>query len=299
MRLAYLILAHDMPVHLGRLVAALRPTGGKAFIHVDVRSDERPFREVTMAMPVSFAPPHQRMAVHWCGFSMVEATFRLLEMAFADGADRFVLLSGADYPVQSPAVLCACLEQDLEFIQIDRRLNPFGDSHFDRCANRVFAGDFASSNPRTGHPKLVNLVERAAAYLPNRAYGLPIYYGASWWALTHAAVADILKVRRDKPTAISWFRFSRSPDEMVFQTLLKASSRSHKIAYDATRPGFASHRHRAALHYANWDRPNPAVPRIVERQDFDEIIASGAMFARKIDPIRSKTLLDHLDDCNM
>ena len=295
MRLANLILAHNFPTHLGRLVAALRPTGGTTFVHVDVRLDERPFREATMATPVVFAPPDRRIAVHWCGFSMVEATLRLLEMAFADGADRFVLLSGTDYPVQAPTALRTYLEQDLEFIQVDRLLDPLGESHFDRCANRVFAGDFTTTNLRTGRPGLVHLVERVAARLPRRTYDLPIYYGASWWALTRAAVADILRIRRDEPAAIIWFRFSRSPDEMVFQTLLKASSRSHKIAFDATMPGFAVRPHRAALHYANWDRPNPAAPRVVERQDLDEIIASGALFARKFDPLRSASLLDQLD----
>lgn len=298
-RLAYLILAHNAPTHLGRLIAALQPTGGTVFVHVDVRSDERPFREATMGMPVVFVPFHQRMAIHWCGFSMVEATLRLVKMAFTDGADRFVLMSGTDYPVKSPAALRAYLEQDLEFIQIDRLLDPLGNSHFDRCANRAFAGDFTLSNPRTGRPGLVNLVERVAAYLPRRTYSLPIYYGPSWWALTRTAIADILRIWRDEPTAIAWFRFSRSPDEMVFQTLLKSSSRSHKLAFDATIPEFTIPRHRAALHYANWDRPNPAVPRIVEQEDYDEILASGALFVRKIDPVRSKNLIDNLDAYNM
>lgn len=296
LRIAYLILAHNVPTHLGRLLAALEATGGTAFVHVDARADERPFRAAAMAaMAAAFVPDNRRMAIHWCGFSMVEATFRLLEMAFGDGADRFVLLSGADYPVQPPALIRARLEQDQEFIQIDRRLDPLGEDQFDRCANRVFAGNSALTNPRTGNPRLVHLIERVTARLPQRTYGLPIYYGASWWALTRPMVADILRIRRDKPTAISWFRFSRSPDEMVFQTLVKASSRADRVAFDATVLGFVPRPHQAALHYACWDRPNPALPRIVEEQDLDEIIASEALFARKIDPIQSAALLDRLD----
>lgn len=294
MLIAYIILAHNHPTHLCRLVSALDGPESRFHIHIDRRVDDGPFRAATASSDIDFLADDQRLAINWCGFSMVEATLRMLAAAHAGGADRYVLLSGSDYPVQSNAEIRSCLASDREFIQVDRLLAPLGDDHFDRCANRVFLGDHQLTNERTGRPRIVRLAGRLAAKLPRRRYRMPVYYGPSWCALTRAAVDHLLRVRQDDPAALSWFRLARSPDEMVFQTLLKASPFVDQIAFDATG-NFVPKAHRAALHYANWDRPNPNAPRTVDLEDLPDILASGALFVRKIDPSRSAGLLDHLD----
>ena len=295
MLIAYIILAHNHPMHLGRLISALDGPESRFYVHIDRRVDDTPFRAATASNNVAFLADEQRLAVNWCGFSMVEATLQMLAVAHDSGAERYVFLSGTDYPTQSDAAIRRRLAPEQEFIQVDRRLAPLGNDHFDSCANRVFLGDHPLTNERTGRPRIVRLAERLAAKLPRRRYRMPVYYGASWCALTAGAVDHLLRMRRDDPDALSWFRFARSPDEMVFQTLLKASPFADRIAFDATEGDFQPKAHRAAFHYANWSRPNPNAPRIVDTEDLADILASDALFVRKIDPSRSAALLERLD----
>ena len=100
MKIAYLILAHGSPKHLARLVAALSSNSATFFIHVDRKSDILPFAAI-QGQAIRFSDT--RIPVYWGDFSQVEATLTLLRAALDCNAkfERFVLLSGADYPVSN------------------------------------------------------------------------------------------------------------------------------------------------------------------------------------------------------
>ena len=217
-------------------------------------------------------------------------------MTSAHQPSRFVLLSGVDYPVQSMERIEEVLWQEKEYIQIDRETDPTGNSHFDRCLNRRFLGDNKLFNPRTARP-IVNRVVREVEYRLVRGYpkGLRVFYGPTWWALTREAVDRVLVYVKENPSVARWFSGARAPDESMFHTILKASSRAADIAFDATRPGeppFGTHRH--ALHYVDWTT-GPGRPRTLELVDLNTILESGALFARKMSSSRSAELLDALD----
>ena len=92
MRAAYLILAHNNPAMIRRLVTALQCDGASFYIHVDGKVGPAPFVEVVKDLPhVQFVEP---VRVQWGGFSLVEATLRLMHRAHNDRADRYTLLSG-------------------------------------------------------------------------------------------------------------------------------------------------------------------------------------------------------------
>ena len=79
MRIAYLILAHNTPNHLARLVRALDSPNVDFFIHVDRKSDISRFRDRLSQPNVAFLK--DRIAVYWGDFSDVEATVRLIKEA--------------------------------------------------------------------------------------------------------------------------------------------------------------------------------------------------------------------------
>jgi len=101
MKISYLILAHNNPEHLLRLIHSLSTTDSFFFIHIDKKTPFYLF-ERTWAPNVSLAK--RRIEVHWGEFSLVEATLHLIQQALDSpfGCDYLVLLSGVDYPLQSP-----------------------------------------------------------------------------------------------------------------------------------------------------------------------------------------------------
>ena len=84
---------------LARLVGALAGQGAAFYVHIDRKVDPAPFAQALAAMrDVHFVEP---VRVNWMGFSIVEATLRLMRAARRQGYDRYSLLSGQDYPIRS------------------------------------------------------------------------------------------------------------------------------------------------------------------------------------------------------
>jgi len=293
---AFLILAHEHPALLARLVHRLEHPESAIFVHVDRKRDCQPFKSA-VGDGALFLEDEARIESHWGAYSVIRATLNLVRTAceIAPMTERFVLLSGVDYPVLSTEEIIKFLSKDVEVIQVDRALDPCGRSEFDRCANRIFLGERGFMNPRTGHAWL-NWCRALVARVPRvPAYGATIFYGPPHWALTREAVQIILKIEQAAPEKIQWFRYALYPDEMVFHTLLKHSARADKIVYDATKVTPHWHPRLAGIGYIDWDNPNPSTPRILELGDLAQIRASGAMFARKMHPGRSAALMDALD----
>ena len=281
---------------LQRLVERLDHPDAVFVVHIDRKSDEGPFR-AALGERVSFVPQQDRVKVFWCGFSTtasILATIKTALVVYPD-AERFVLLSGVDYPIRPIDEIMATVASDVERIAVDRQLNWRGYDWLDTYANRVFLGDNQLLNPRTAHPLVSKFIRAAERRLPRLTpYPLPIFHGAGWWALTRAAIEVILSAESDDRRSLGWFKRARVPDEMVFQTLLMNSPRASYIEYapgrDRARPA-----HLSGVHYVDWTRPNPDLPRTLDLTDAERMQASGALFARKIDPVRSAPLLDALD----
>ena len=105
MRLAYLILAHNTPNHLCRLVRALNSPNAVFFIHVDRKSTIRSYRDSLSQPKVTFL--EDRVDVYWDGFSRVDATIKLINESLncSPESGYLVLLSASDYPLRSPTYI--------------------------------------------------------------------------------------------------------------------------------------------------------------------------------------------------
>jgi hypothetical protein len=265
-----------------------------------MKADIKQFHGDGFGENVTFLPMSHRVNVHWCGYSSCIAILNLLRYAMASELQpsRFVLLSGVDYPVQPMECIREVISEDREFIQIDRETDPNGTSHYDRCLNRRFLGDNKLLNLRTSPAPLDRIVRKLENRLVRRyPKGLRVFYGPTWWTLTREAVVEVLAYIEENRPVARWFSGARVPDESLFQTILKASSRAEKIAFDATRlnePPFGVHRH--ALHYIDWTNRNPNLPRTLALSDLPTILNSGALFARKMSSAKSAELLDALDE---
>jgi hypothetical protein len=292
---AFLILAHEHPGHLGRLVRRLAHPQARTFVHVDGKQPLAPFQEA-VGDHAHLLEDADRIPAYWGAFSVIRATFNLLRraVALAPRTERFFLISGVDYPLLPVDRILEALRPDRELIQVDRALDPRGSTKFDRNAYRLFLGENRYLNPRTG-PQWLQGVRFVIARMPRwKAYPGTVFYGPPHWALTRAAV-DYLLAAEHEGDRVKWFRHTLYPDEMVFQTLLKHSPFAGRMAYDGTARSRDWHPRRAGPNYIDWENPNPNLPRALELSDLPELQASGAFFARKMHPERSAKLLDALD----
>ncbi len=297
---AFLVLAHHHPEMLDRLLGRLSAPWAHGLIHVDAKAGKESFARVIEKHPAwTLLPDRDRVDVRWAGFSIVTAILSLYRHAVLRRPDteRFVLLSGCDYPLRPIEEIGHLISKDLDLIQIDRRLDANGDSEFDRIANRLFLGNYRPLNPRSGNRWVVAGIRRIEAKI-RRPFprGISIYYGSCWHCLTRNSVDSVLRFVSERPKVLNWFRHAGVPDEMLIHTILKTKGYEGKIAYDATvDPNLNRPATDQGTHFVEWNRPNPLSPRILDVDDVDLLTASTALFARKFDPIRSRALLDYLD----
>src|SRR5690349_20391962 len=98
MKIAYLIICNSNQKHLNRLLKALASDQADFFVHIDKKS-KNVFELPSWPNIYKLA---NTVSVYWGGFSIVEATIRLMKEAKkTKNYDYYILLSGSDYPVRS------------------------------------------------------------------------------------------------------------------------------------------------------------------------------------------------------
>lgn len=294
MKLAYLILAHNHPDHLQRLISALHEEWTQFYVHIDTKatmSDFAPLRALPQARFIE-----ERVDACWGGYSLVQATLNLMAAALRDRptADWFILLSGADYPIRSNLDLYRFFESSRsEHIGLMQMPSPDSRKPLSRLERFHFEG--SRSRPKAKRV-LLNQTNRLLERIYKRNYrpvfgDLIPYAGSQWWALSRAAILHILEFVGKHQRLVDFYKHSLIPDEMFFQTILGNSSFKDRVARNIT--------------YADWSGGFSRNPRAITDAhinqfadpDFhlDDVEGKGpCYFARKFTPADGR-LLDRLD----
>lgn len=277
MKLAYLVLAHDRPEQLARVIAGLDPDA-TIVVHIDRwvrRATWLRFRELLAGdSRIHFA---RRRRCVWGGFGIVAGTIEAARTLLKSGAefDYVGLISGADYPIVSTEDFHRILAarpgaQHIESFPLDvpNRMTDQGEGY----------------NPRDRYMTFWLWLKGRRVKLFTRARppsGFRLHGGSQWWWLTGACVRHIIRQIDHRPDVVRFFRHSFIPDEAFFQTLVSNSPYAGDVTgHDLT--------------FAIWDRPQPPYPAIIEADDLALARASGKPFARKFRP-SDFALFDRID----
>lgn len=239
-RIAYLILAHNNPAHLQRLVQRLAGPDAAIYVHLDAKSDMDAF--AFLAPTVQFC--ERRVDCAWGDISLVDATLAL--MTFAASAspafDRFILLSGACYPLQTVDYIEAFLARHpvAEFIEVFALPSAAYGKPIERITRVWIRKGKPLARLRWPLQRLLNRV------LPLRNYRKvfaddALVTGSQWWCLTGEAVQHVLDVTARRPALYRFCKFVDCPDEFYFQVILWNSRFrariSHSLTYTHWVPG--------------------------------------------------------------
>lgn len=276
MKIAHLILAHAAPAQLSKLIDALEDGNAHCFVHLDRKADLNSFAFLRDRARVTLVPG--RVDVGWGAYSIVEATIRGFRAIVAPGMDfDYVnLLSGADYPLQSPSEIHQFFTRNTgknfmeyypvynEWTEAIPRLSQY------HLTNYKFPGKYLVQ-------KFVNRL------LPERRMpaGLEPVGRSQWMSLTVDAVRYILAYLDVNPQVVRFFKLTWAPDELIFQTILYNSP-------------FRSTLVNNNLRYIDWTK-GEASPKVLTEEDLERMSASGKLFARKFDLARFPEVIEQLD----
>lgn len=265
----YLILAHGQPAQLGRLVTRLSAPGVRCYLHIDANTDSATFEAIKSAMPATAAVTFiSRRPCRWGGFSLVAATLDLLRAARKDGFDWAVLLSGADYPVKTPAQISTFFAETAAAGFIDIRSQDQFDVRYRWQA--FFPESLNGSRVGKALQKLQRGLNRLGMRRQMPAPLNQIWAGSQWWCLSAAACTALIDFVEQHPQVVKFFESTLVPDEMFVQTVLMATPIAQQLA---------THN----LHALRWQQEawSPAVFGV---EDVPQLVAGPALFARKFSP---------------
>lgn len=277
MRIDYLIRAHTAPEQLARLVRRLDEGDARFYVHVNKLTDDATFEAMQQGLAgrdnVVWLP---RVACYWGGFSLLQATLVGIEAILASGdpPDYAILLSGQDYPLQAPSEIEAFFEA--------RRGRNF--LHHFRLPAEEWAGEGGGLN-RVRYPYFERIRYKTRLLrlpIPRRfPRGLEPYGGMALWALTGEALADVMRFLAERPDVLRFFRRTKMPDELFFQTIMLSTPLAGSVENEF-------------LHYLDWSGGS-AHPATLRAADLPKLRASGKLFARKFDASVDSEILDLLD----
>lgn len=265
---AFLILAHDSPKLLQRIVDRLESPNHYFFIHLDKKS---PNEFVKLSNSGVGGYLSNRVSVTHGGYSMLLAELRLLQEAYKSHVkfDYFHLISGHDYPcVSNP-----------EFDEYFEKA-PQGRSfmHFDTAEQQELLKDRNDARINkwflTGQSFSRYIGKYLEIFLNTfvpRCFDQEIYSGWQWFSWHRSLVQWVLNYNQEHSGYFKRFRYTHCCDELVFHTLLYPYIDELNIDKDHS------------LRYIDWNpkREHKSLPLILDERDFDAIILSKSFFAEK------------------
>ena len=276
MRLAYLILAHQLPSQVVRLVERLRAPETTFLIHVDRKMDDGGFDHVVgslCARPEVVLLP--RRICHWGTFSVVQASLDGVNHAVREQIpfDYLVLLSGQDYPIKTRNQIDAVFYEAGGRSFLHHVPLPKCDWH-DGGWDRVERWHFP---PGIGNRLAERVANRVAA--PRRfPRGFHPYGGAQFWCLSRRAAEHVEAFARTHTNFLRFFQHVFVPDELFFQTALANSGLRTELVSEC-------------LTFLEWYRPGA----VLSSQDFESLATTSHLFARKFDCRIDRDVLDLID----
>jgi hypothetical protein len=300
-KVCYQVHSHRAPGQVERLVRRLTggTRGGVVLVSHDVRGEPLPVRRLERLGDVHVLPAEGGYG----DFGHVDRWVDAVRWLTAHGVsyDWMVTVSGQDYPLRPVALI----ERELASAGVDGFLESFpvfgAESHWPmrRARSRYLyrhrrLGAYAGRGPVRAALRVargVNLVQPLVRV--NAAYGtvgartrtplgpsFPLYGGSFWVTLRRRCVEHVVSCYETQPDVVAYFRGTLAPEEVFFQTVLRAAG---TFTFDPDPRRYFDF---------SGDR---ARPRVLGLADLPALRASNAHFARKFDESQDRSVLDALD----
>lgn len=266
---AICIQCHNNPEQLNFLIESFPKDKFDIFVHVDLKSDM--IHQIEKNKNVFFS---KRIDVRWGTFSQVEATLELFKIIDFTKYSYIHLISGACFIAKPVDELFEFFSQsDKEWIESVKLPEESTWSHGGVDRYQIYYPIWLIDRPTVFFKRMLRVGYRKFIFLTKcfkrKYYPVEKFYGSSsWFSLTSECVSWMMKYLEDNKEYIAFFENSLCSDEIFFSTLINLSPYSANIAMKNLR-------------YMQWTDLKTGGPANLKEEDFNNIIKSECMFARK------------------
>lgn len=285
MKHAYLIIAHNDFDLLKTLISLLDDSRNDIYVHIDKKAKNFSSNDFkTNNANLHFLK--KRISAHWGHLSLVEVELLLFETAKKNGVYSYYhLLSGVDLPLKSQNYIHSFFElnQGKEFIGFwqDR------DDEAEWCIKRYhYFMKF-----QKGYNKYIQILtaklrriitRKSHEILGPRNFPMQCKKGFQWVSITDDFCSYLLSQKRwIKKHFINTF----CPDETYKHTILWNSPFKNNI-YSLATP------EEGCMRKIDWERGMMIAPYTWRANDFEELMLSDKLFARKFNSLVDSKIID-------
>lgn len=283
-KFAYLLIVHEYTYVLEILLKCLDDERNDIFLHIDRKTKQFPVEKCKKLVTRSNLIIVPGVSVFWGGYSQIEAEMLLLETAVRKQHYQYYhLLSGSDLPLASQNNIHSFFDENegKEFIRFQEAEFKYAD----RIKYYYFGQKFNARRKNKPAGLAEKIVKVSCAFQRiigvDRNKNISFQKGTNWFSITDEFARYIVS-KRDWVKSV--FKYTFCADELFLQTILINS----KFIDNLYHPVFDNDK-KAIMRYIDWERGNPYTFR---KEDFDDLIHSGMLFARKFSENTDKDIVD-------
>lgn len=283
-KIAYLVIAYMDPEQLKRLTERL-VKDSDVYIHINSSVDIRPFQEHLAAVKGEgrAAFSRERFRIVWGGYSILKATFSMLEQAFAyKEYDRVVLLTGLDYPIKSNREIQQFFQEhaDVEFVHGDTVTGEMYEHlyYYDCRDSRVLHKLFELSK---------NILKKCGIrekkdYVMHQGQRYRLYGITPKWALSGKGARYLLDFYHQNKRFNQYFQLMHAPDDFYVATVLLNSEFKERVET------------KKDIFKIIW-LPEDRGAKVLSEEDEEELLQCQELYAKKFQSDTSVRLQDRLE----
>lgn len=257
------------------------------YIHVDKKSPmnlSKTIREDNIHI-------YKKYIVNWGSVNHLKAILFLSKEALENKQNEyFHLITGQDFPIKTKKYFTYELNKEKDYLTyFEMPANCWVNGGMDRVEYYNFYEYFNVKN-LAGRFILKCILKIQKVFKIKRKktlfnYFEKVYGGSTYWTLTKESLQYVLELTNRKPEVLKTMKFTICAEEIYFQTILVNSKQIKNIANNNLR-------------YIDWNTESGASPAFLDETDFEKIIRTENIFARKFHEKSSeklkKLLMEHL-----
>lgn len=223
MKVTYIILAHNEPQFLKRIVECLSKEQANVLVHYDLKASRDDYSQLiehfSEETNVEFI---SKVKGEWGKWSLVEATLEALNhIAQSDWSQDYVhLMSGVEYPIKSIESLSQFLgENNYDFIEsVDFTKKQWVRAGLEAERFQYFY-PYSYQKPSKVFDEFLEL-QKSIGVKRKPPLEIEPRLGSQWWTLRWSTCLSILSFLKKNPQVTEYFETTLIPDESFFQTMV-------------------------------------------------------------------------------
>ncbi len=277
MRQAILITAYkDIP--LLRKIISYFDSDFEVFIHIDKKCQE----DYHDLMNISHVHLFNKYKIAWGAFNHLKAILLLMREAYSNtDLEYFHLITGSDFPILPLAAFKDYCERYRKDNYVEHFPLPHPDWGKEGGMDRI-KYYWIQPSYRVKHRRLIyhtiKIQHRLGINRSFRFFGGKLYGGGTYWSVSREAIEIALNYIKKHPKYLRRFHHTSIAEEICLPTIWCNSNLPLTNNY---------------MRYIDWGTEG-ANPKVLTENDYDKIVASGALFARKIASGVSDKLIETL-----